>query len=237
MKVFTVTVSVAAALFFAGVLGYLYWIEFGLWAIAIYAAMLLALPFSSLMHELGHMLFGAICRIKAKPQFRLFGSSSCSLLPKTHKNLRARVYFTAKGGVIVNLLFFILGLVAILARGVPSWLALFAPASVYLYILNDMPVEFAGGKTDGLVCYQLLTRSAEAVVMLAVLGVQARVLNGQSITEIEESALFDLPQIREDDPAFISLTELRYEYCKAVGDEKSAESYKERFERLKEEYL
>ena len=54
---------------------------------------------------------------------------------------------------------------------------------------------------------------------------------------IDESLLFDLPQIAEDEEAFISLTELRYEYFKAVGDEEQAKKYKRRFEELKNEYI
>ena len=199
--------------------------------------MVLALPFSSLVHELGHMLFGAICKIKAVPQFKLFGSSSCKLIPKTDKNLRLRLYFTAMGGILINLLLFALGLLALWVDAVPDWLALFMPASVYLIFMNIMPVQFANGKTDGLVCRNLLTDEDDVQVMLAVLTVQAQVLNGKPIGEVEESLLFGVPQIREDDESFIALTELRYEYFAAKGDTEQAEKYKQRFEQLKEEYL
>ncbi len=73
--------------------------------------------------------------------------------------------------------------------------------------------------------------------MLAVLTVQAQVLNGKPIKEVDESLLFSVPQIQEDDPAFISLTELRYEYFKAKGEEEQAEKFKTRFEELKKEYM
>ena len=69
--------------------------------------------------------------------------------------------------------------------------------------------------------------------MLAVLTVQAQVLKGKPIEEADEKLLFDLPVIREDDPAFISLTELRYEYFSAKGDAEQAEKYKSRLESLK----
>lgn len=236
MKKFTVILSVTAAFVMAGLLGYSYWLRYGLWALAIYAAMILALPFQSLIHELGHMLVGAICKIKAVPQFKLFGSSSCKLIPKTDKKLRVRVFFTAIGGIAFNLLFFVLGLLALSFKVLPSWLALFMPASIYLVFLNEMPVEFASGKTDGMICNEILNNTDFAKVMLAVLAAQAQILNGKQIAEIDEKLLFDLPQIREDDPAFISLTELRYEYLSAKGDDR-AEAYRQRFERLKEEYL
>ena len=111
------------------------------------------------------------------------------------------------------------------------------PSNVYLLILNIIPAWFNSGKTDGLVCNDLLNNTDTAKVTLAVLTVQARVLNGKSIEEASENLLSDLPQIREDDPAFISFAELKYEYFKAKGEEEKAELWKNRFEELKKEYL
>lgn len=234
MKQLTVIISAGVALILAGFLGWLFALYYGLRAIAVCVAMLLALPFSSLMHELGHMLFGAICKIKAVPHFSLFGSSSCQIIPQTDKNLKWRVIFTVRGGLIINFLFFALGLVALFVGGCPVWLALFMPASVYLYILNSLPVSFENGKNDGLVCWEILNNFDESKVMLAVLTVQAQVLNGKPLEEVDETLLFDLPVIREDDQSFIALTELRYEYFKAKGETEQAEKYKARFEELKE---
>lgn len=236
MRKFTIALATVTALTFAGLLGYAYWGIYGLWAIAVWAAMILALPFSSLLHELGHMLFGAICKIKAVPQFKLFGSSSCKLIPKTDKRLKWRVIITARGGLIVNWTLFLLGMVALFVRGCPPWLALFMPANIYLYIMNAIPVQFDGGKTDGLISREIYGGEDSAKVMLAVLAVQAQVLNGKPIEEVEESLLFDLPVIREDDQNFIALTELRYEYFKAKGDTEQAEKWHTRFEELKKEY-
>ena len=234
MKKVAIVLAVLCALFFAGILGYCYWLKYGLTAIAIYVAMVLALPFSSLMHEFGHIVVGAMCKINAVPKLSLFGSSSCKIIPKTDKNLKWRVFFTAKGGVAFNALFFLLGLAALSIKDCPVWPTLFMPASIYLFILNDIPSEFAQGKNDGLICSEILNDTNEAKVMLAVLTVQAQVLNGKPIQEVEESLLMDLPVIREDDPAFISLTELRYEYFNAKGDGEQAEKCKARLEQLKE---
>lgn len=237
MKKFTIALAVIVALLFAGLLGWIYWLEYNLYALAVYAAMILALPFSSLMHELGHMLFGAICKIKAVPKFRLFGSSSCKLIPKTDKNLKWRLIFTAYGGLIINALLFILGIVALSINDVPVWLALFMPANIYLYVMNAMPVQFDSGKTDGLICLELINQTDGAKVMLAVLTVQAQVLKGKPIEEVDEQLLFGVPQIIESDESFIALTELRYEYFKAKGETDKAQQYKSRFEELKKEYL
>lgn len=208
--------------------GIILWLEYDLWAIACYAAIFLALPFASLLHELGHILFGAICKIKAVPKFSLFGSSSVQLIPKTDKNLRPKLIFTAMGGLAVNFIIIVISSLPIYFKVLPAWVTVFLPSSVYLFMLN-----LYGENTDGRVLSNLIGKSNEAKVMLAVLTVQAQVLKGKPVEEADEKLLFDLPVIREDDPAFISLTELRYEYFSAKGDAEQAEKYKSRLESLK----
>lgn len=216
------------SLFAAFPCGIKLWIAYDLLAIPCYVAIVLVLPFASLMHELGHMLFGAICKIKAVPEFKLFGSSCVKLMPKTDKRLRARLFFTAAGGLAVNLIFIILGYLPLHFSVFPAWLCVFLPSSGYLFLLN-----LYGASSDAAVCEKALGNTDEAKVMLAVLTVQAQVLNGKPIEEVDEKLLFDVPVIREDDPSFISLTELRYEYYKAKGEEEQAEQYKKRLEDLK----
>ena len=210
MKTVAVILSVLSALVFAVLCAFAAWREYGMWVIAVGAAMIVSLPLSSLIHELGHMLFGALFKIKAVPRFRLFGSSSCKLIPKTDAGLRSRLFFTAIGGVLLNMTVALIVLVA---------------------------VRFLNAPTDGLVCNQLLNNTDEAKVMLAVLTVQAQVLNGKPIGDIEERLLFGVPQIREDDINFIALTELRYEYFKDKGDGEQANKYLARLEELKKEYM
>ena len=237
MKIFSIVLSCVLSVCVAAILGVYFWLDYGLWSIAVDVAMVFALPVASLLHEAGHMLFGAFVKIKAVPNFKIWGSLSCKLIPKTDKNLGSKVVFTAFGGATMNLLFIILAVVAVYVDALPICLALFAPASLYLFIFNTIPVQLDEGKTDGLVIADILSDDDEAKVMLAVLGVQAKLLKEVKIEEIEKSELFDLPQIREDDPAFIAVTELRYKYLEAVGESEDAEKYKKRFEELKEEYL
>ncbi len=207
---------------------------YGWWTAAIIAGAVVALPFSSLMHELGHMIFGAICKIKAVPKFKLFGSSSCKIIPKTDKNLRKRLIVTTIGGPVINLLFFIGSIIAICFSIEYSVLL---PASWYLLIINLVPTEYPSGKTDALVLSELISNDNTAKVMLAVLTVQAQVLKGKPIAEVDEQLLFGVPQIIESEESFIALTELRYEYFKAKGETDKAEQYKARFEKLKKEYM
>lgn len=201
------------------------------------AIFIASIPLASGLHELGHIFFGACAKISAKPSFKLFGSSCVKLKPKTDKSLKQRIIVTALGGLYANFLCIILGIVALCVPSVPAEISGILPFSFYLYFLNSMPCEYYGGKTDGLVVCNLVTGDDEAMVMLAVLTVQAQILNGKPIGEVEEKLLFDLPQIREDDDSFIALTELRYEYLKAKGHEEEARKYKERFEQLQKEYL
>lgn len=229
--------SILAFVVLVGLYGTACWFDFGLWAIAVWVAMIAAIPLSSLLHELGHMLFGAISGIKTKPHFSLFGSSSCALMPKKDDKIKNRVIFTAYGGIAVNLLIAVVCMLLIYFKIAPVWLSFLIPANMYLCMLNIMPAHFTSGKTDGLVISEILNDKDEAKVLLAVLTVQAQILGGKPIEEVDESLLFELPQIREDDQSFIALTELRYEYMKAKGNEEEAQKYKQRFEQLKEDYM
>lgn len=237
MRTFTCIISALAFALLAGLYGTACWFEYGLWSIAVWVAMIAAIPLSSLLHELGHMLFGAISGIKAKPHFSLFGSSSCALIPKKENKIKARIIATAYGGIIVNLFIAVICMLLIEFYIAPAWLSFLIPANMYLCILNIMPVHLPSGKTDGLVINDIINKNNVGKVLLAVLTVQAQVLNGKPIAEVDEELLFNLPQIQEDDQSFIALTELRYEYMKAKGNEEEAQKYKQRFEQLKEDYL
>ena len=237
MKTFDYVFSSIIFVVFAGLYGAACWFDYGLWAIAVWVAMIAVIPLASLLHELGHMLFGAICGVKTKPHFSLLGSSNCELIPKKQNKLKTRITFTAMGGIIVNIF---LGLITVWLIGfevMPLCCSFLIPANAYLAALNVIPARLPAGKTDGYVVNGLINNTDEGTVMLAVLTVQAQVLNGKHIEEVDENLLFDLPVIQEDDPAFISLTELRYEYCKAKGDIEQAEKHRTRLEQLKNEYM
>ena len=232
---FVISVLIFALL--AGMYGVACWYELELLAIPVWVAMIVAIPLASLLHELGHMLFGAMSGIKSKPHFNILGSSSCSLIPKKDDKIKARVLLTAYGGVTVNLLVVIV-CGALISLGVaPVWLSVLIPANAYICALNFIPAHYFSGKSDGLLIVEVMDERDEGKVLLAVLTVQAQILNGKPVEEVDESLLFDLPQIREDDQSFIALTELRYEYMKAKGNDTEAQKYKERFEQLKQDYM
>lgn len=214
-------------------------------AVAVGIIMVLSCPFSAILHELGHMLFGAMVKIRAVPDkdflkktiLDWWGSSSVKIIPKTEKGLRGPIIFTALGGLIVNAIFVLIGIIALCVPALPIGLCALLPASFHLIALNALPLSFDSGKSDGEIVKELIENGDEAKVMLAVLTVQAQVLGGKLIAEVDEKLLFDLPQIREDDESFISLCQLRAEYFTAKGDSESAEKWRTRFEQLKTEYL
>lgn len=196
---------------------------------------------ASILHECGHALFGLFSGVRARLGIRsvasFFKPSSVDVIPKTDKNLKSRLIVTSLGGVTVNFLFVVFGILALAMPQIPMWLSGVIVAHLSLFFDNVFPIEHKTGKTDGLVIAELIKNEDSAKVMLAVLTVQAQVLNGKPIAEVDEKLLFDLPQIQEDDPAFISLTELRSEYFAVKGDIEQAQKYKSRFEQLKEDYL
>lgn len=220
-----------------------------IWTVFVGIGMMLSFPISAVLHELGHMLFGAAVKIKAVPVGKNFLSflkqtflnywdaSACEIIPRTDSGLRGRIIFTAAGGVAVNFLFVFLGIIALCVPAVPTWLCALMPASFHLLALNALPFNFDNGKSDGEIIYELAKNGDEAKVLLAVLKVQAQVLGGTPIEKIDGKLLFDLPQIQEDDISFISLCELRCEYFTAKGDTLNAEKWRARFEELKEQYL
>lgn len=219
------------------------------WAVVVGLIMILSCPLVSILHELGHMLFGAFVKIKAVPNSKNFATflkenflnwwdaSSCKIIPRREEGLRGAIIFTALGGSAVNLLFIILGIIALCVPSVPTGFCALLPASFHLLVLNILPFNFDNGKSDGEIILELIKNGDEAKVMLAVLTVQAQVLEGKPISEVDGKLLFDLPQIREDDLSFISLCGLRAEYFAAKGEEENAEKWRTRFNQLKEEYL
>lgn len=233
----SIIVSVLIFALLAAFYGVACWFELKLLAIPVWVAMIAAIPLASLLHELGHMLFGAISGIKTKPRFNLFGSSSCALIPQKADKIKERVTFTAYGGIAVNFLIVLVCVVLLNTNIAPVWLSFLIPANAYICILNLTPAHFSSGKTDGLLIREINNGEDDGKVLVAVLTVQAQVLNGKPIEEVDEGLLFNLPQIREDDQSFIALTELRYEYMKAKGNDEEAQKYKQRFEQLKNDYM
>lgn len=196
---------------------------------------------ASPVHELGHFFFGLLSGMRAKLTARsflpTFGANEVQIVPRRTDKIRSRLTVTALGGLAFNLIFVILGVCALFVPQLPIWLSGISVWHLSLFLDNAFPIEHRTGRSDGLVISELIKNTPEAQVMSAVLAAQAHVLSGKPIEALDRSLLFGLPQIREDDPAFISLCELRAMYLKAAGEEEEAKKEQARFEELKEQYL
>ncbi|MCD8285707.1 MAG: hypothetical protein LUD50_00550 [Clostridia bacterium] len=204
------------------------------WIIAVALAVVIFIPVGSLLHELSHKLFGAMAHVKTRMHFSVFGSSYCDVWTTRSRNLRSRLTATALGGLAINLLFIILGIISLSVHAVPVCISFVLPASVYLFVLNVFPCTLGDGDTDGMAALGLIRLDDEAKVTLAVMSVQADVESGTPIAEIPRERLEDLPQIQEDSPAYQALLELKEHYYTVTGDATAAARCRKRLEELKE---
>ena len=212
--------------------------EGGAWELAGYIVLCLAFfPVASLIHESGHILCGRACGMRVKlSKIGVFGPSACTVVPKGSKKIRRSFIVTAAGGLAANFLFALLGGMALLGGGVVLMLSFVAPSSLYLFIINAVPANYAGGGTDALLIARAAKNTAEWQVLERVLTVQGMLAEGARLEDIDGAMLFDVPQIMEDEPAFIMLVSLRADYFKAKGDEKNAAKWQERLNCLLAEY-
>lgn len=204
-------------------------------AVVVYISSLILMSMlCDLLHELAHYIVGSLCKMCSEmPKYKVFGSSSVEVNPCGADKLRERMIATTAAGLVVTLIMFILGVCALSIGAVHPILISVLPYAAYSLILNAIPVEYGYGKTDGLVLKELIKCDDSARVMLAILKVQGLINEGTSLEDLDKSLLFDLPQLPEDDINFIVLTQLRYEYFKALGNEEEAAQYLERYEEIK----
>ena len=92
------------------------------------------------------------------------------------------------------------------------------PYTGYLFLLNAVPVSFAGGKTDALVLKGLKNNFDEEKVMLSAMEIFGGLSEGKSFAEIDKDLYFDLPVIAESLPVYATITDLRYRYRLETGD-------------------
>lgn len=201
------------------------------------------LPLNVLIHELGHIAFGAVCGMKfvsvkigricffrrdnkLKCRFSVLGNTAgeCALFPKSEKGVRGRFLAATLGGALFNFAYAIV--FVLLYFFVPHHPALlffemFAPLSLLEGIAALIPVELTAGKTDGLVVWGLAKRRPEEEVALRVLEAQGTLFR-HDFSAIPPSVLFDTPVVREDLPAWHALLLLRVQYLLWEGREDEA---------------
>lgn len=209
----------------------------GLWFLIGYIALCAAFfPIAVILHELGHVIFGAMSGMKVKMS-RLnpfLTSASCTVMPLKSKNIKRRLIITTLGGIVLNALFLALGAAAFALGGKLVILTFVAPSSLYLFLINAVPLEYASGKTDMLAAAEAVKGEPSYLVLERVLTIQGMLSEGAKLEDIDEQFFYSVPQVAEDDAAFIMLVSLRADYYKAKGDEANAAKWEERLSSLLE---
>lgn len=181
---------------------------------------------AEMVHEGAHFLVGAILSMGVKvPKIRIFKSSSVEMYPKGAKAIRLRFILTAAAGLFFDFLIIVLGIIALTVPSVTPIFAITLPYAFYSFVINVAPFEYAAGKTDGLAVCEAIANNDSTKVMFTILKVQGIVNGGLLLREVDESLILDVPQIQEDDLNFIMLTQLRFEYYEAKGNDSEAYKY------------
>lgn len=201
-------------------------------------AVALFLPLNLIVHELGHTLFGLAAGLRpVSVQIGYFmirreglrvtlnsdiGGMS-AMLARDPKNLRKKLIAAAIGGAAFNFLY--------AAVAFPLWFCLPSPATLFFGLLAPVnlyeglcalyPVQRQSGATDGALVSGLVKKQPFAEVMLSVIKAQSALIGG-TFAKVKREWLFGVPVIREDDPLFSALTQLRWQYLFCKNDEKGA---------------
>ena len=240
MKYFITAVAAAAALAVTAAGSWLVF-EFGgeWWHIVLYILLCAVFfPLASQLHELGHKLFGLFGGMKVKlGRFALFSPSSCMVMPKHSKNIRRGFILTACGGIAVNFLFAAAGIICLCAGGEAALASFIAPSRLYLLLIHPPPAGPGTAATHMRMVADAAKNTPEWQVLCRVLTIQGMLFEGTPIEDIDENLLFSVPQISEDESAFIMLVSLRADYYGAKGDTQNAGMWGERLRELQEEYL
>ena len=189
---------------------------------------------SPVVHELGHVLMGAVTKMdavyvkcfcfkvylkKGKKRFAFtspFSADETQVVPLVGGNMQKRVEKYAIGGLLFSGIFLallLLGAIATLIFKAPSY-KLFGmlPYAAYLFFLNLPPFEYGSGKTDGLI-YKGIKKGFDAEkCMLSVMEIQGQLCEGKSFSQIDDKLYFELPQLCEDEPLYAVILDLRYRY-------------------------
>lgn len=186
----------------------------------------LSVVFSDLVHEGAHLIVGLCCGMGIRPdKYRIFRTSSVNVFPKGARGMRGRMLATVAAGPASNLACLVLGVIALCVPGVSAVFCVLVPYSAYILLINAVPDDAGGAKNDGMLVLELLTRADSAEVMLQILRIQGMVRAGTKLADVPEAMFYELPQLPEDDVNFIILTQLRYEYYLARGNDSEAYKY------------
>lgn len=206
-----------------------------------------------LIHELGHLLIGLSAGFRpvsfsvACVRFSRIGkrvslipnsaaAGACEMFPVGERMLKGRLVFYALSGALFNFIFSAAAILCYLLLQ-PSALLLFfvslAPLNLYECAAELIPAELPAGKTDGKFALDLVKGEAGARNAFAVFRAQSLLAKG-CFSDMPRAVLYDVPVVREDDPAFISLLSLRMMRAALSGERGEALANADRLSELKE---
>ncbi len=213
-------------------------------------------------HELGHYLAGkkrgfklyciviwffkwTIIGKKKRFSFTLplDESGYTEMIPMHGDDMANRYKKMTKGGIYGPLILMLVGIIPlILVYFVSIPLVIFCiwsmllPMGAYYLFGNILPMSTAGVLNDGAVILGLKNNDDVSKVTVALLKIQSELYNGKTPGEIDQTLLFDLPQLAEDQPVFAMLLDARYNY---YLDKEDYENAKKTSDRLMEilEYM
>lgn len=194
-----------------------------------------------IFHECGHIILGKtqnmrlvytkffcfkIAQTNGKLRFSFaspFIAEQTQMIPAVRGNMKKRAEkYTAGGLIFGGGIFLLFAVVAIVLSVCKQPFAFFfygfLPYTGYLFMLNAVPVYFAGGKTDALIIKGIRKGLEEEKVMLSAMEIFGGLSEGKSFSEMEEELYFDLPAIAESLPMYQTITDLRYRYRLEIGD-------------------
>ncbi len=186
-------------------------------------------------HELGHFLAGKAngfklycitiwffkwTKVGKKTKFSftlpLDEAGYTEMVPTTSLDLAKKLRKMTEGGIYGPLILMLIGVVALFFTQIPLILyaiwAMLLPMGAYYLFGNLLPMSSYGVLNDGAVILGLRKNDDTSKVNVALLDFQAQMYNGKTPSEVEETLLFDLPQLAEDQLAFAMLLDARYNY-------------------------
>ena len=191
--------------------------------------------FNALMHELGHLFAGKKngfilheisvwffkwTVVKGRKIFSftlpLNEAGYTEMIPTSVESVEKGYKSMTFGGIYGSIFSIIIGVAGLFFTNLPLvvfcvW-SMFLPIGVYYFLGNLLPMISGGVRNDGAILYGIKKMDDVTKVTINLLKYQAELYNGKTPSEVDENLLFDLPQLPEDDLAFIMLLNFRYYY-------------------------
>ncbi len=213
----------------------------------------------TLLHELGHLIFGKSNGFKVlsftvwffkwtkmggKIKFNFTKMSEeagyTEVVPISIDNLDKRYKRMTEGGLIFSFIPMLACIPSFIFVNMSlplfAFTMMFLPVGAYIFFGNALPMINGGVRNDGAVVYGINKKADSLKVAVGLLKIHSMLYQGKTPAQIEESFYFDLPQLPEDDFNFALMLNARYNYYLDKGDFDNAKKVTSRLLSL-EEYL